>query len=120
MALQVHKSSLHGRTWESGLSLGAGFGCRNHYCWSWFILRSSTHPQNAKEPKAANVIKPALTVTTVPVEQTQVELTLDTTGTVAARDLIPILPQANGLQVKKIPADILEVILSAKVKFWQF
>jgi len=97
-----------GRTWESGLSLGIVLGVGITIVGAGLFYALSTHQQKTGEPKAANVIKPALTVTTVPVEQTQVELTLDTTGTVAARDLIPILPQANGLQVKKIPADVQE------------
>ncbi|MBD2489158.1 efflux RND transporter periplasmic adaptor subunit [Aulosira sp. FACHB-615] len=67
----------------------------------------------ARQDKAvANKItpqsNPVLTVTVSPVETTRVSRTLNTTGTIAARDLIPVLPQANGLQVKIIPEDIKE------------
>jgi len=102
------KIKTHKDTWESGLSLGIVLGVGISIVGAGLFYALSTHQQKTGEPNAVNVIKPALTVTTVAVEQTQVELTLDTTGTVAARDLIPILPQANGLQVKKIPADVQE------------
>jgi HlyD family secretion protein len=42
------------------------------------------------------------TVTAVPVESTQVSQTVEATGTVAAYDLLPVLPQANGLQIEQV------------------
>ncbi|MDJ0735032.1 MAG: efflux RND transporter periplasmic adaptor subunit [Nostocaceae cyanobacterium] len=47
-------------------------------------------------------VAPAMTVTTAPVETTRITRNITVTGTVAARDLIPVLPQANGLQIKQI------------------
>ncbi|HEY9621278.1 MAG TPA: efflux RND transporter periplasmic adaptor subunit [Crinalium sp.] len=44
-------------------------------------------------------------VTVVPVAMTQVSRTLEATGGVAARDLLPVLPQANGLQVQRVLVD---------------
>ncbi|MEG4943539.1 efflux RND transporter periplasmic adaptor subunit [Microcoleus sp. F4-D5] len=44
----------------------------------------------------------APTVTVAPVESAQVGETLEATGTVAAYDLLPVLPQANGLQIKQV------------------
>jgi len=43
-----------------------------------------------------------MSVTVAPVETTRVARTLNTTGTVAARELIAVLPQ-TGLQIKQIP-----------------
>ena len=42
------------------------------------------------------------TVTVAPVESAQVGETLEATGTVVAYDLLPVLPQANGLQIKQV------------------
>jgi len=43
-----------------------------------------------------------MSVTVAPVETTRAR-TLNTTGTVAARELIAVLPQTTGLQIKQIP-----------------
>ncbi len=99
------------RTQESGLLLGAVLGMAITIVGVGLLLpvlsRQQTQ-QQVGEHKAAKLINPALTVTVAPVENSRVDLTLETTGTVAARDLIPILPQANGLQIKKIPEDAKE------------
>jgi len=42
-----------------------------------------------------------MSVTVAPVETTRVAR--NTTGTVAARELIAVLPQTTGLQIKQIP-----------------
>jgi len=44
----------------------------------------------------------AQTVTVAPVESAAVGETLEATGTVVAYDLLPVLPQANGLQIKQV------------------
>ena len=44
----------------------------------------------------------APTVTVAAVESAEVGQTLEATGTVAAYDLLPVLPQANGLQIKQV------------------
>jgi len=44
----------------------------------------------------------AQTVAVAPVESAQVGETLEATGTVVAYDLLPVLPQANGLQIKQV------------------
>jgi RND family efflux transporter MFP subunit len=44
----------------------------------------------------------AQTVTVAPVESAQVGETLEATGTVVAYDLLPVLPQTNGLQIKQV------------------
>ncbi|MEC4813779.1 MAG: efflux RND transporter periplasmic adaptor subunit [Scytonema sp. PMC 1069.18] len=52
--------------------------------------------------KSAQPSEPTMTVTVALAETTRVPRTLYTTGTVAARDLTPVLPQVNGLQIRKI------------------
>ncbi len=58
------------------------------------------------EPKVANqsaqTLNPAMTVTLASADFTQVARNLSVTGTVAASELIPVLPKSNGLQVKQI------------------
>ncbi|MGB3761357.1 MAG: efflux RND transporter periplasmic adaptor subunit [Rivularia sp. (in: cyanobacteria)] len=58
------------------------------------------------QPKVANLstteVTPAMTVTLALVELTKVARNLNVTGTVAASELIPVLPQSNGLQIKQI------------------
>jgi multidrug efflux pump subunit AcrA (membrane-fusion protein) len=98
----------HNRTWESGLLLGAALGVGITIAGVGVLFPLLSHQQNSGENKMGNLHKPALTVTVAPVENSRIDLTLETTGTVAARDLIPILPQANGLQIKKIPEDAKE------------
>ena len=44
----------------------------------------------------------AQTVTVAAVESAEVAQTLEATGTVAPYDLLPVLPQANGLQIKQV------------------
>lgn len=61
--------------------------------------------KSARPPVAAPAVaqEPATqTVTVVPVESTQVAQTLEATGTVVASDLLPVLPQANGLQIEQV------------------
>ncbi|MEG4959272.1 MULTISPECIES: efflux RND transporter periplasmic adaptor subunit [unclassified Microcoleus] len=50
----------------------------------------------------ANQQATAQTVTVAPVESAEVGETLEATGTVVAYDLLPVLPQANGLQIKQV------------------
>jgi hypothetical protein len=54
------------------------------------------------EKKTQQVAAPSQTVTVAAVQTTRIPRTLSSTGTIAARNLIPVLPQANGLQVKQI------------------
>lgn len=44
----------------------------------------------------------AQTVTVAPVKSADVAKTLEATGTVAPYDLLPVLPQANGLQIQQV------------------
>lgn len=64
----------------------------------------SNRPKN--EPTVANPssqsVAPAMTVTLASVESTRVTRNLSVTGTVAASELTPVLPQSNGLQIKQI------------------
>lgn len=56
-----------------------------------------------------------MSVTVAPVETTRVARTLNTTGTVAARDLIAVLPQTTGLQIKQILVEAGDVVKTGQV-----
>lgn len=60
--------------------------------------------KTATVAKAPPTPPPSMTVTVAPVETTQLARTLETTGTVAAYDLLPVLPQTTGFQVKQVMA----------------
>jgi HlyD family secretion protein len=65
---------------------------------AYFLRRPSTAPTQS-------VAASAQTVTVAPVQTAQISRTIQATGTVAARDLLPIAAQATGLQVKQVLAD---------------
>ena len=65
--------------------------------------------------KSAQKVAPTMTVTLALAETTRVARTLSVTGTVAARDLTPVLPQANGLQIKKILVNVGDVVKAGQV-----
>ncbi len=66
-----------------------------------YLVSGKTASPAATAPAAA---EPATvqTVTVAAVESAQVGQTLEATGTVVAYDLLPVLPQANGLQIKQV------------------
>lgn len=74
-----------------GIALTAGAG----------IVLPKLTATNKAAPKAQQAA-PSQTVTVATAQTTRIARTLQATGSVAARDLIPVLPQANGLQIKQI------------------
>lgn len=64
-------------------------------------LASKGKPETKTQQQAT---APSQTVTVATAQSSRIARTLDTTGTVAARDLIPVLPQTTGLQIKQILA----------------
>ncbi|MEH2062522.1 MAG: efflux RND transporter periplasmic adaptor subunit [Nostoc sp.] len=93
------------RVWLKPLFLGAGLGIAIALAAMGILSRLPSRQQSAVADKKVN---PAMTVTIATVETARVVRTLKTTGTVAARDLIPVLPQTNGLQIKSIPENVKE------------
>ncbi|QIR41242.1 efflux RND transporter periplasmic adaptor subunit [Tolypothrix sp. PCC 7910] len=95
------------RLWLMPLLLGTGLGLAIAFGSMGILSHRPTGHQNAVAKPPAK-LKPSMTVTVATVETASVARTLNTTGTVAASDLIPVLPQTNGLQIKKIPDNIQE------------
>ena len=66
------------------------------------VSQRSASGDKAIANQASPEVPVAMTVTTVPVETARITRNLTATGTVSAQNLIPVLPQTNGLQIKKI------------------
>ncbi|MEO1374968.1 MAG: efflux RND transporter periplasmic adaptor subunit [Cyanobacteria bacterium J06635_10] len=89
------------RPWWTIMLLGMGLGIGI----TFGGMRLLSNPAKS-EPNVTNqstqVVTPAMTVTLATVESTRIARNLSVTGTVAARELTPVLPQTNGLQIKQI------------------
>jgi len=89
-----------GLRWPTMLA-GAGIGVAA----TLLAVQLTGGKQNARPAvpiPSATVQATAQTVTVAPVESAQVGETLEATGTVVAYDLLPVLPQTNGLQIKQV------------------
>jgi len=89
-----------GLRWPTMLA-GAGIGVAA----TLLAVQLTGAKQNARPAvpiPSATVQATDQTVTVAPVESAQVGETLEATGTVVAYDLLPVLPQANGLQIKQV------------------
>lgn len=90
------------KAWLVPLLVGTGLGIGLTGLGMTIMNRPTTKP--AVTPQSVN-LAPSMSVTIAPAELTPVARTLSVTGTVNARDLIPVLPQATGLQIKQILVD---------------
>ena len=63
---------------------------------------SETIQENSPTEAVENNLAPTMSVTVAAVELATVERTFDATGDVVAFDLLPVLPQANGLQIQQV------------------
>lgn len=84
--------------WQ-GVGLGLGLGIALT-AGAALILPKLTATKQA--PPKIQSAAPSQTVTAATAQTSRITRTLTATGSVAARDLIPVLPQANGLQIKQI------------------
>ena len=85
--------------WQ-GVALGVGLGIALSAGAATLLPKLAS--QGKPETKTQQQAPPSQTVTVVSAQASRIARVLNTTGTVAARDLVPVLPQANGLQVKQI------------------
>lgn len=69
------------------------------------FLGSQKTEAPAKKTPTATAPAPGQSVTVAAVETTSVNRTLEATGSVAALEMIPVSPQATGLQIKQILVD---------------
>lgn len=102
------------RGWLTPLLLGLGIGIAVASGGiRAFSNRSTAQNTPAKNPPVA--VAPSMTVTSAVAEATTVAQTLSVTGSIAARDLTPVLPQANGLQVKQVLVDVGDYVKAGQV-----
>jgi RND family efflux transporter MFP subunit len=88
------------RGWLTPALIGIGIGVAITFGGTRLLSNSGSQkiaPVKAPPP-------PSLSVTVVAVETSPVLSTLEATGTVAPYDLLPVLPQATGLQVRQVVA----------------
>ncbi|MDJ0555352.1 MAG: efflux RND transporter periplasmic adaptor subunit [Microcoleaceae cyanobacterium MO_207.B10] len=97
----------HGGGWR-GLIMGIGIGVVGTIVSIQFFPKTgentetnTTSTQTMTNTGETN-LTPTMSVTVAPVELATVERTLTATGNVVAFDLLPILPQANGLQIQQV------------------
>jgi multidrug efflux pump subunit AcrA (membrane-fusion protein) len=97
--------------WQ-GILIGTGLGIVLALGGTRFLSRPT-----AKAPTVAQQSpqQPAMSVTVAPVQATRVARTLNVTGTVAARDLIPVLPQTTGLQIEQLLVDEGDVVKKGQI-----
>jgi RND family efflux transporter MFP subunit len=91
-----------------GLGLGAAFGIGGFYVWS-----TSKSSVDAKKAQAAS--PPVQTVTVASVQVVPVTHRLKVMGSIAARDLLPVLPQVMGLQIKQVLAEEGQTVQAGQV-----
>ncbi len=93
--------------WQ-GLIVGIGIGVVAGVVSMQLVFRpgkntetNTTSTQTITDAVETN-LTPTMSVTVANVELATVESTLDATGSVVAFDLLPVLPQANGLQIQQV------------------
>ncbi len=91
------------KLWLTPLVVGTGIGAALVFGGMRVLSsRPATAPANATANTVAQKAAPSMTVTLATAQTASVERTVTATGSIAARDLIPVLPQTNGLQIKQI------------------
>ena len=95
-----------------GVLIGTGLGMAIAFGGTRFLSRPT-----AKAPTVAQQSpqQPAMSVTVAPVQTARVARTLNVTGSVAARDLIPVLPQTTGLRIEQLLVDEGDVVKKGQV-----
>jgi HlyD family secretion protein len=88
-----------------GLILGIGLGALLTFGATRFMSPVAKSPQQSQAVASPKTSAPAQSVTVATVQTTPVDRTLKATGTVAAYEYIPVLPQTIGLQIREILVD---------------
>lgn len=98
------------------LGLGIGVGVAMTLILSNFFAGQRTQEPSSKvKPVVAAQNVASQTVTVATVESTNVSRTLDATGTVGAVELLPVLPQANGLQIQQVLVEEGDLVTGGQV-----
>jgi HlyD family secretion protein len=104
--VEVEKSDTKQRRWLTPLLAGTGLGIAIALSATHMIGSRGNVPKGTTNQAIQQKANPSMTVTLGKSESAKVERSLNVTGTVAARNLTPVLPQANGLQVKQTLVEV--------------
>ncbi|MEM7553530.1 MAG: efflux RND transporter periplasmic adaptor subunit [Cyanobacteria bacterium P01_A01_bin.84] len=92
--------------WLMPLVIGTGLGLAIALGGVQFVSRNSDAQKNETAQAAAKNtstnLAPSMSVTIASVESTRIARELPARGAIAARNLIPVLPQSNGLLIKEV------------------
>jgi multidrug efflux pump subunit AcrA (membrane-fusion protein) len=105
--------SKQSRGWLTPLLIGTGLGIAIAVGGTRLLNRPAAQNPSLTQSNPSQTA--SMSVTVAPVESTRVARTLNVTGTVAARNLIPVLPQTTGLQVKQIVVTEGDVVKQGQV-----
>lgn len=98
--------SVYGKlnSWR-GVAVGIGLGVALSIGGMGFINKQPTTKAPAATGAAVAQQATRQTVTVAPVEAKKISRILAATGTVAAREMLPVLPQINGLRIEQVLVD---------------
>ena len=102
-----------GLTGWQGIAIGLGLGIAITAGVGTLLSRQTSTGKTGN--KTQQVAPPSQTVTVTAAQTNPIPRTLVTTGSVAARDLIPVLPQTTGLQIKLILVGEGQTVKAGKV-----
>ena len=89
------------QSWLPAMLVGTSLGIAIAFGGIWLTSR----PTQPKPTQPSKTQAPSMSVTVASVENTRIARKLSVTGTVAARELIAVLPQITGLQIEQILVD---------------
>lgn len=104
--IQDRKPEGKQRRWLTPLLAGTGLGIAIALLATQVVGGKGGIEKGATTQAISQKVIPSMTVTVGEAESTRVDRNLTVTGTIAARNLTPVLPQANGLQVKQTLVEI--------------
>ena len=99
--------------WLTPIIIGTGLGVAIAIGGPRLLSRPPAQTSNQAQPHQSQPV--VMSVTTSPVQSVNVARKLNVTGTVAARDLLPVLPQTTGLQIRQILAEEGNIVKKGQV-----
>lgn len=100
---------------KKGLLLGLGLGVLLTWGTTRFFLASSTSDRQENATTATTASLPSQAVTVTEVKTTEIDSTLDASGTVRAYESTPVMSQASGLQIREVLAERGDVVQQGQV-----
>lgn len=99
------------QAWLPAMLVGTGIGIAIALAG----MRLTSRPTAPTPTQPSQTQAPSMSVTVAPVENTRIARKLSVTGTVAARELIAVLPQITGLQIEQILVDEGDLVKAGQV-----